>query len=1055
MEQVPFRVGWRPSLCRAGAVGLLTLSLVGAGVALAPVTALAEGETEGIVETHGLEQSMSLTTRQFRFADDGGQDAASLVWESSDEAVATVNEEGLVTAVAPGTATITASGESGVVSTTEVTVAEPAYSADYDLMQDRWLRRIVGSTPSEGPLDMSDDALVTYANKQLADAQGNWDTVKRDEDGNATCWERIASDSDSANFTSQLKKLRPLVIAFGMNLEGNDLYQNRALYEDIMSVLDYFVSPDGMDYGSQTKDWTEFNSTGVVSNWWDWQIGCPGRLADMLIVMSDYCDFEQIEPVVDAVGKYCVEPEDQLNAASGWVTSTGSNRTDIANAMMGMAIVSHDGAEKLVLVDEQVPTVLQEVTTGDGIYADGSIVQHTAQAYTGSYGNELIKGVAKITAILADTEWAFNDPGIYNLYNAVSTGYIPLMHGSEMMSMVNGRAAARVQDTAPYSSEKYWGNETIANLLNIAQSAPEPYKTEFLSTIKGWLLDAGDFYFDNARDFDAMLLAKDLLNDSSIAATTYEGMRVFGSMDRVVQQTESYAAGLSMYSTRIYNYECMNGENKHGWHQGDGVLYVYTDDDAYDIGYWATVDPYRLPGTTVDTRELPSDLKIPMYSTQDWVGGATDGTNGAAGMSFDTSNLVDNEKQNLGMNLVAKKSYFFLDGKIVELGAGITGTTDATIETTVENRMMTAGDAAVTVDGTAWNGEKNVELEDGSYVTLAGTTDNSSMGYYFIDGAPVEMSKETNTGSYAEINDSFPYAEEFTRSYFKLGINHGKSVENGTYGFIVMPGATTDSMAAYAANPTVEVLANTSEVQAVRDSATGAIAANVWAEGGATVGGITVNGPASIYAVEQDGVLKVYVSDPTHLSSSVTVKVDNVAGTVSLDDTVTDNLDGTYTASVDGTAGATHAFEVRLAEQVSTDDLEAAIDQVGSLNASNYTPESWAALQAALAQANAALASGDQASVDSALAALNNAISALKPATGTKPGETQKPGGNDGSGTNNKPAGTTDSGKNNGKPSQGKVPETGDAAISVAPVAAIGAATLAAALVVRKAGKRE
>lgn len=113
MEQVPFRVDWRPNLCRAGAVGLLTLSLVGAGVVLAPATALAEGETEGIVETHGLEQSMSLTTRQFRFADDGGQDAASLVWESSDEAVATVNEEGLVTAVAPGTATITASGESG------------------------------------------------------------------------------------------------------------------------------------------------------------------------------------------------------------------------------------------------------------------------------------------------------------------------------------------------------------------------------------------------------------------------------------------------------------------------------------------------------------------------------------------------------------------------------------------------------------------------------------------------------------------------------------------------------------------------------------------------------------------------------------------------------------------------------------------------------------------------------------------------------------------------------------------------------------------------------
>ena len=269
-----------------------------------------------------------------------------------------------------------------------------------------------------------------------------------------------------------------------------------------------------------------------------------------------------------------------------------------------------------------------------------------------------------------------------------------------------------------------------------------------------------------------------------------------------------------------------------------------------------------------------------------------------------------------------------------------------------------------------------------------------------------------------------------------------------------MPGATTDSMAAYAANPTVEVLANTSEVQAVRDSATGAIAANVWAEGGATVGGITVNGPASIYAVEQDGALKVYVSDPTHLSSSVTVKVDNVVGTVSLDDTVTDNLDGTYTASVDGTAGATHAFEVRLAEQVSTDDLEAAIDQAGSLNAADYTPESWAAFQAALAQANAALVSGDQAAMDSALVTLNNARSALKPA-GTTTDDTQKPGGNGGAGSSDRPAGTTDSGTANGKPGEGKVPETGDALVSAAPIAAVGAVALVAAWGARKAGKHE
>ena len=60
-----------------------------------------------------------------------------------------------------------------------------------------------------------------------------------------------------------------------------------------------------------------------------------------------------------------------------------------------------------------------------------------------------------------------------------------------------------------------------------------------------------------------------------------------------------------MYSQRVGNYEFGNTENKKGWHTADGMLYLYNQDFAqFDEGYWATIDPYRLPGTTVDTREL-------------------------------------------------------------------------------------------------------------------------------------------------------------------------------------------------------------------------------------------------------------------------------------------------------------------------------------------------------------------------------------------------------------------------------------------------------------------
>ncbi|MGH2168470.1 polysaccharide lyase family 8 super-sandwich domain-containing protein, partial [Enterococcus faecalis] len=50
------------------------------------------------------------------------------------------------------------------------------------------------------------------------------------------------------------------------------------------------------------------------------------------------------------------------------------------------------------------------------------------------------------------------------------------------------------------------------------------------------------------------------------------------------------------------------------------------------------------------------------------------------GMFLDKSNEV--------MNLVAKKSWFLLDGQIINLASGITGTTDVSIETILDNRMI-------------------------------------------------------------------------------------------------------------------------------------------------------------------------------------------------------------------------------------------------------------------------------------------------------------------------------------------------------------------------------
>lgn len=112
-------------------------------------------------------------------------------------------------------------------------------------------------------------------------------------------------------------------------------------------------------------------------------------------------------------------------------------------------------------------------------------------------------------------------------------------------------------------------------------------------------------------------------------------------------------------------------------------------------------------------------------------------------------------------------------------------------------------------------------------------------------------------------------------------------------------------------------------------------------------------------------------------------------------------------------------------KQVSTDALEKAIKAAGALNESDYTADSWKALQSALAEADTALKEKkDQDTVDKATEQLNKAISALvkkdagKKANGTN-GATGTTGTNGTSGKSGKTGSTSNT-------KSGKAAKTGD-----------------------------
>ena len=153
------------------------------------------------------------------------------------------------------------------------------------------------------------------------------------------------------------------------------------------------------------------------------------------------------------------------------------------------------------------------------------------------------------------------------------------------------------------------------------------------------------------------------------------------------------------------------------------------------------------------------------------------------------------------------------------------------------------------------------------------------VGYFFL--APVSnatISAVAQSGNWASLNTAASSAT-VTSNVFSLYINHGNAVSNGSYGYIAVPGITADQMDAYlAANP-IQVLSNTSTIQAVRQSSLNMTQAAFYSAGsfaiapGQTIG---TSAPSAVILQSQPNTLKLSASSPQASSGALNVTLAGV-----------------------------------------------------------------------------------------------------------------------------------------------------------------------------------
>ncbi|NUJ99720.1 polysaccharide lyase 8 family protein [Streptomyces lunaelactis] len=629
-----------------------------------------------------------------------------------------------------------------------------------------------------------------------------------------------------AGITQSYNRLWTMTQAYAQ--EGTGLTGDAGLLAGILRGLDHLAA-------------TIYNpSTTRYGNWWEWQIGSPRLLMDIVAALHGRLTAAQRDAAFAAVDHFV--PDSVLGSYSG--TSTGANRVDLCRSVALRGVLGKAPA-KIALARDALSPVFPYVTKGDGLYADGSFVQHTWVAYSGTYGQVMLDGLGRLFALLAGSTWAVTDPNRQIILDSVERAYAPLIFNGLMMDSVNGRAISRgylkSDDRRIMRSDHFHGQGLIAAIALLAGGASAAERDRWHARIKGWI----------ERDTTTPILAggqfgvADLSRLHAVAAAPVPaapepvGHQLFASMDRAVHRRPGWAANISMASERISYYECGNGENPRGWHTGAGMLYWWPGEDhgdQYTDWFWPTVDYYRLPGTTVSTKRLADraggEWGVPKPAVK-WVGGASDGEFAAVGQHL----------LGLGSTLRARKSWFCAADAVICLGAGITSTDGAPVETIVDNRNLGAdGTNALTV-GRGW-----AHLEGhGGWVFPGGTERLRTL-------------REERGGAWSDINTTSS-TERVTRRYQTLWLDHGTDPADASYAYLLMPGASRRTLAARARDERrLEILANTEACQAVAVRSLGLTAANFWQPG--TVGPLTATAPTSALVRSNRRTASLHISEP-------------------------------------------------------------------------------------------------------------------------------------------------------------------------------------------------
>ena len=611
-------------------------------------------------------------------------------------------------------------------------------------------------------------------------------------------WDDLADYSKSANLTKTYRRLEQ--IAKSVTNPKSKYYNDK---EAISTVKRSMKLMEDNYYNENTES---------KGNWWDYEIGAPRAINNILTIMNQYFSKEEIVKLLRPISKMVPNPSKIMVSQNRGKKAVGGNLSDLGKVKVIEGILLEDN-EKLEVAINTVSNVLEVVSEGEGFHYDGSYVDHTNIAYTGAYGNVLIDGFSQLLPVIQASPYKIEQNKLKILYNWIHEGFLPLIYRGELMDMTRGRSLSRKSQ-----SDHTAAVEVLRGILRIAEVSEPSEKNKLQEIVKN-IIQSDNYYdtFLSLKSFYDVYLFETLLSNNmlgEIERNTY--LKLYNDMNKVAyyNKERGFAFGISMHSDKIQNYEFMNKENAKGWYTSDGVSYLYNDDlSHFSDNYWATVDTYKLPGITENNKVR--EKGIGMTTMKNSFVGSTSLNQKFGTVAMDFSNL-DN-------TMSAKKSWFILGDRLVFLGSGVKDVSGTNGYTVIENRKikrsskncsMEKEDYKVIVDGKEKTVDSNeMELQVNN-IFLKSSNKEMNIGYKFLNTTSLNLKKETRSGTWKDINES--QSNESVENTFLTIVQPHDMVRN-SYAYVLYPNRDEKEFAEEVSREEITVIENSETNQVIYD----------------------------------------------------------------------------------------------------------------------------------------------------------------------------------------------------------------------------------------------